>query len=106
MGEYADDAWDAMDSRSWHDATPGYGRGRLFDDTPLETRLARMRAHNAFDPLWQSGEMTRTEAYAWLAKQLGYHPDDCHMARMDEDECDEVIRVCHLRKFPKLDDEV
>ncbi|MDN7995948.1 DUF3268 family zinc-finger domain-containing protein [Burkholderia multivorans] len=35
------------------------------------TREARKRAKAAFNPIWQSGAMSRTDAYVWLARQLG-----------------------------------
>ena len=48
------------------------------------THDARQRAHAAFDPLWQSMGLTRTEAYRRLALDLGLDPDACHMKLMDE----------------------
>lgn len=60
-------------------------------------REAKMLAHAAFDPIWQSEEMTRSEAYAWLATTLGISPDDCHMGMFDEDTCHRVIDACKDR---------
>lgn len=68
---------------------------RAIPGSPLAK--ARTRAHQAFDPLWQSGRMTRKKAYKWLARQLGMAPSDCHMILFDEEECEEVIRICRLR---------
>lgn len=58
-----------------------------------ELRRARNRAHAAFDPIWRSGEMSRTEAYAWLSGQLGLSIDNTHIALLDLDGCHAVIEV-------------
>ena len=47
------------------------------------THEARRLAHNAFDPLWQMGLLTRREAYALLARELQIDPAGCHMGLMD-----------------------
>ena len=60
---------------------------------------ARQAAHRAFDPLWQSGKMTRTQAYAWLAWELGIPAKDCHMLRMDSSMCHKVFELCTLIDF-------
>lgn len=54
-------------------------------DKPLvdaDTHEARKAAHEAFDPLWRSGAMTRAEAYAALRAETGLSEKNCHMARM------------------------
>ena len=58
-------------------------------------RKARLRAHEAFDPLWQKGYINRSNAYEWLAKQMRMHIDNCHMALFDYEQCQEVIRICN-----------
>jgi hypothetical protein len=64
------------------------------DGSPLgipatkETKQARIRAHEAFDKLWKSGGMTRTEAYAWIAKELGR---TVHMGSADIELCERVV---------------
>lgn len=62
--------------------------GRLAD---AQLRKAKSAAHAAFDPLWRSGEMTRREAYAWLATTLGLSSDKCHIGMMDVDACQAVV---------------
>jgi hypothetical protein len=62
-----------------------------------ELRQAKMAAHTAFDPIWQSEEMTRSEAYAWLATTLGISLDDCHMGMFDVDTCERVVEACEKR---------
>lgn len=62
------------------------------------TREARKRAKAAFNPLWQSGQMTRSAAYAWLAGQLGIdRVDDCHIGWFDVLTCDRVVMACARR---------
>ncbi|MDE2472755.1 MAG: hypothetical protein KGL35_29540 [Bradyrhizobium sp.] len=57
------------------------------------TREARMRAKDAFNPLWQSERMTRREAYAWLAAQLGIALDTCHVGWFDIATCERVVEI-------------
>jgi hypothetical protein len=63
--------------------------GRLAD---AELRKAKIAAHAVFDPLWKSGEMTRKEAYRWLAKALNL-AEPPHMGSMNIDECHLVIKA-------------
>ena len=57
-----------------------------------DTREARKKAHEAFDPLWRTGVFkSRSAAYKWLAKRLGH---DKHMQDMNRMECDQVIELC------------
>lgn len=73
----------------------GYPAGR-------ETRLARSRAHDAFDPLWMrkhnrdkiSKGKARGLGYAWLARELGIAPQDCHISHFDAETCRRVVRLC------------
>lgn len=70
------------------------------DGRPLGTlagprlRAARRSAHAAFDPLWQSGRLTRAEAYAWLAARLGLPLERTHIGEFDEDLCFRVVTAC------------
>ena len=63
--------------------------GRLAD-APL--RRWKVNAHKAFDRLWKSGDMSKSEAYTWLAGQLGIQSRDCHIGLFDIDQCKEVVR--------------
>ncbi|MDY7579382.1 zinc-finger-containing protein [Herbaspirillum sp. RTI4] len=63
---------------------------------------ARMSAHNAFDPKWQSRQMTRSQAYKWLAQQLGVSERECHMLKFDIPMCERVISVCCIDSFKDL----
>nr|WP_315471724.1 zinc-finger-containing protein [uncultured Rhodoferax sp.] len=57
-----------------------------------EIRNARKRAKSAFNPLWQQGGMSRSEAYAWLAKALGIADvNACHIGWFDVAQCNAVV---------------
>lgn len=67
----------------------------------LATRVirdARKRAKASFNPLWQSGSMTRNGAYAWLAIALAI-PDaeECHIGWFDVEQCESVINAVNQR---------
>ena len=68
--------------------------GRLADKT---LRRAKVAAHNAFDPLWRAGPMTRLEAYQWLAEALGIAFADCHIGFFDLQQCQRVTEICLAR---------
>ena len=57
-------------------------------------RKMRMEAHKAFDPIWKGGEMSRKEAYRWLADQLGVTKKEAHIGSSDEEFCQRVIELC------------
>ena len=59
-----------------------------------DLRFKRQRTHDAFDGLWKSGLMDRDMAYNWLSRKMGLHPDKCHIAMFNEQQCDEVIKYC------------
>lgn len=54
----------------------------------------RDKAHTLLDPLWQSGRMTRTEAYKMIAKILDIPPPiEVHIATLNESELKKLITV-------------
>ena len=61
-------------------------------------RQKRMLAHSLFDPIWQSGELTRTEAYSWLAERMGISTKETHIGMFNEDQCDLVVELCRTRE--------
>lgn len=63
-----------------------------------ETRRSRMAAHDAFDPLWQSREMTRREAYDWLSDCMGIAADLTHIGMFSRAQAMEVVRHCRERR--------
>lgn len=66
------------------------------------TRLARRKAHAAFDPLWQAKQeregcskgQARGKGYAWLAGQMGIPPEYCHISWMDTEAAEQVAAIC------------
>lgn len=74
------------------------------DNTPLgrlanaELRKAKSAAHKAFDPLWKDRQMTRSEAYQWLANELGLTKEEAHIGWFDEAMCAKVIEVSRQRR--------
>ena len=58
--------------------------GRLAN---ADLRRAKQLTHAKFDPLWKSGQMSRSAAYRWLADQLGIPGDECHIGMFDIDRC-------------------
>lgn len=61
------------------------------------TKWARSAAHAAFDPIWKGRQMSRSEAYRWLADALGIEPRDCHISQMDGDLARRAAAVCKAR---------
>lgn len=91
-----------------HPAARSNGKGGIGDGTvPLgrlanaELRRAKQAAHAAFDPLWRSREMTRKEAYRWLADALGISVDNCHIGMFDLDGCRAVVAATLQRRNEK-----
>lgn len=64
-----------------------------------ELRKARSEAHNAFDALWDfdGKPMTRKEAYAWLAAELGIETEACHIGMFDLAMCKKVVEAVTRR---------
>lgn len=78
-----------------------------FTGIPLGTlatpaiRKARSAAKDAFNPLWQSGRMSRSEAYAWLAGALGIAKvEECHIGWFDVEQCHAVVQAVQQRGTP------
>lgn len=85
--------WACMPCEAWAGCHPGGTRraGRIAN---IETRKLKIEAHAAFDPMWKSGEMSRTKAYKWLGEKLGLDKRDCHMGWMSDDNLRRVVEVC------------
>lgn len=60
-----------------------------------ELRQAKVAAHEAFDWLWRSGKLPRSEAYKWLASKLGIPVNKCHIGYFDEAQCTKVVSVMY-----------
>lgn len=58
------------------------------------TRGARKAAHQFFDPMWQSGQMSRVAAYEWMRRVLGVPRERAHISRLTQAECETLIEIC------------
>ena len=66
--------------------------GSLADAT---LRIARANTHKVFDPVWKNNKsVSRTQAYAWLAKCLNLTTNECHIALFNEELCEKTIKLC------------
>jgi hypothetical protein len=106
---------DLADVQAWRcapcGASVGCHEGTTNPKGPLAdgpTRLARMAAHAAFDPVWENWKeaypghirapsqvrgAARGRAYTWLAEQLGIAKVDCHIGHFDVAQCTRVVEV-------------
>lgn len=64
-------------------------------------REARKAAKDVFNRLWNgpNAQMSRTQAYQWLAKQLNIDPKTCHIGWFEVDKCERTVELC--KKFAK-----
>lgn len=60
-----------------------------------ELRLWRKKAHQAFDLLWESGLMSRRNAYKFLQHALGLSRKQCHIAKFNVGLCYLTTIVCY-----------
>jgi hypothetical protein len=67
-----------------------------------EIRTARKDAKDQFNRLLQSGSMSRTEAYSWLAAKMNIPTAACHFGWFDVAQCKEAARVLALEKLPHV----
>lgn len=79
-----------------------YTKSALYN-APAKTELRKLRnqAHKSFDKLWQSGLLTRFEAYKQLANYMELHINDTNIGMFNEKQCEEVI-VFSERYFKEL----
>ena len=68
--------------------------GRLADKT---LRLAKQRAHAAFDPLWKSRHMTRSAAYEWLAGVMELPVSQTHIGMFDNAQCRKAVEASRAK---------
>ena len=58
-----------------------------------KTVLARRRAQEAFDSLWQSGVMDRREAFSWMCGALGVERKNALISQFDSNTCNKLIML-------------
>lgn len=74
--------------------------------TPADqaTRQARIRAHAAFDPLWQAAPShkrrggERRKMYRWLQDAMALSAHECHIAKFNVAQCERVIELVSIRQ--------
>lgn len=59
-----------------------------------KTRKARTSCKPVFERIWKSGYMPRTEAYRWLANELGISRAECHFGLFTESMCNLARDAC------------
>lgn len=62
--------------------------GRLAD---ANLRRLKLEAHEAFDPIWREGHISRTQAYDLMSSFFHLPPEQTHIGMFDEQMCREVI---------------
>lgn len=65
------------------------------------TRYLRAKAHEAFDPIWKQGLITRDQAYEWLARQLSVTTAYAHIGRLTDAQL-ERLSLKSERYYRKL----
>ena len=73
--------------------------GRLAN---AELRKYKSMAHRAFDPIWKSKAMKRSDAYKALAAEMRIQPSECHIGMFDIAQCKQVIAICLNGKLQAL----
>lgn len=56
-------------------------------------REARKKVKAVFNPVWQSGRMSRGEAYAQLPKLMGIEQHECHFGWFTVERCSHALQV-------------
>lgn len=67
-----------------------------------ELRALRVKAHEAFDYLWQSGRMSRTDAYSILGADMGIDRDKAHIGQFTAGQCRRVIELYGMSRPWKM----
>jgi len=58
-----------------------------------ELRSWKIKAHAAFDPLWQTGIMKRKDAYGQLSRLLGIPYEYTHIGYFSVETCKRVVQI-------------
>jgi hypothetical protein len=74
--------------------------GQLADK---KLRSLRQQAHRSFNRLFESGLMTRKDAYEWLSEAIMLPQGMTHIGALGEYYCNEVIREseAYLQRIKK-----
>jgi hypothetical protein len=76
-------------------------RGAILAQAALKQMLApsgsvlksRYEAHLAFDKVWKSGRMTRSQAYAWMQQALNLPPHEAHISLFSCEQCAALLKA-------------
>ena len=58
-----------------------------------ETLRLRKKCHEVFDRKWQNGQMTRAEAYVWLADVMKLQPYEAHIGKFGKRQCSKLLMI-------------
>jgi hypothetical protein len=73
--------------------------GTLADEA---TREARKHCKEPFEALYQTGKMTRDQAYQALADKLGIPKEECHFAWFDAQRCEQAAQAAREVFFESM----
>jgi ssDNA-binding Zn-finger/Zn-ribbon topoisomerase 1 len=75
--------------RGTHGAHPdGQPLGKPADSA---TKAARIRAHEVFDRLWKTHNLSRRQAYMIMQRVLDMSADEAHIAKFSIKQCERLI---------------
>jgi len=57
-------------------------------------RAKRKETHQVFDKFWKDRNMSRTEGYKWLSRQMKLPFHSTHIGYFELEECQKVIDLC------------
>ena len=58
-------------------------------------RTKRKEAHQVFDKFWRDRNISRTDGYKWLSKQMGLPFKATHIGYFEMEDCQKVIELCN-----------
>lgn len=63
-----------------------------------ELRRWRARAHLHFDLLWSTGQLSRSQAYRWLAEEMNLPSSKTHFGKFNQQQCKQAIELIKKRQ--------
>lgn len=77
------------DCKASHGAHPD-GRPLGIPATPA-VKVARIKAHEAFDAMWRARGWNRREGYQWLQNVFDMTSGEAHIGKFDLEQCERLI---------------
>lgn len=65
-------------------------------------RAARKTAKERFNAWFQAGQMSRTDAYSWLAAKMNIPTAACHFGWFDEVQCGQALDILTTETRPQV----